>query len=60
MRSLHSLIISFAILFLPRFELNPTAHFMKVIVSVNDFLGYLVNVGLIALVVNKLASRRKW
>ena len=61
LRYTHSLFISFAILFLPgRLSLQPTHHFLKLIVDFNEFLTYVVNVGLIALVVNKLASRRKW
>jgi hypothetical protein len=61
LRYIHSLFISSAILFLPgRLSLQPTHHFLKLIVDFNEFLTYVVNVGLIALVVNKLASRRKW
>ena len=58
---IHSVWISFAMLFAPtHIHVTANAVFMKVILVLNSVTQYVVNVGLIALIVNKLAARRKW
>lgn len=62
-RCMQSLRISIFLLFIPdRLEgiLQPQNAWMEAILSLEALLGYVVNVGLIALAVNALSSRRKW
>lgn len=60
-RYLHSLWISFAMLFVPsQVHVSSDYIIMKAFLVSNAIMQYFVNVGLIALIVNKLAAKRKW